>query len=177
MKTIKSDRFGHWEMRADGLQQHGKTSKQMRRMLMDMGVPKKLAIQQSREMKNNECWYDATGKYKVVKHDIYPNTNMYEMLVHSDEKFMPMVTWLSVRMNNGKDWLCDWRDFQAIKSDLCSPTREGMEIYPSEERVHDLDNVFHIWVLPEGMVLPIGYARGDVESSTHVTPYQRDLNE
>ena len=175
MKTIKSDRFGHWEMRFNGLQQHNKTSKQMRKFLMDMGVPKKLAIQQVREMKNNECWYDATGKYKVVKHDIYPNTNMHDTLIHGEG--MDMVTWLSIRINNGEDWLCDWRDFQAIKSDLCSPTREGMEIYPSEERVHDLDNVFHMWVLPEGAIIPIGYARGDAESSTHDTPYQRNLNE
>ena len=173
MKTIKSDRFGHWERRADGLQQHNKTSKQMRRFLMDMGIHKKDAIKHIRELKNNECWYDATGKYKVVKHDIYPNTDMHEQLVHWEG--LEMITWLTIRINNGKDWLCDWRDFQAIKSDLCSPTREGMEIYPSEERVHDLDNVFHLWVLPEGMNIPLGYVVGDAKSATPDSPYQRNL--
>ena len=143
---------------------------------MDMGVPKKLAIQQIRELKRNECWYDATGKYKVVKHDIIKGTSQHEELVHDG---MPDgITWLSIRrIDDTSQYLCDWRDFQAIKSDLCSPTREALELYPSEERVHDTSNVFHLWVFPEGAIIPIGYARGDVESSTHDTPYQRNLNE
>jgi hypothetical protein len=173
MKTIKSKRFGHWELRGDGLTQHNATSKQMRKFLMDSGMTKKQAISETREMKRNECWYDATGKYKVVLHELIKGTSRHEQLVHDGTDG---ITWLSIRrIDEPSIYLCDWRDMQAIKNDLCSPTREAIELYPSEERVHDTSNVFHLWVLPEGMHIPLGYAHGvDVNDTEDKT--QRKLN-
>jgi hypothetical protein len=175
MKTIRSKRFGHWELREDGLSQHNATSKQMRRFLMDRGMTKKQAISETREMKNNECWYDATGKYKVVLHELIKGTSRHEQLLHG-EFHSEGVTWLSIRrIDDPSIYLCDWRDMQTIKNDLCSPTREAIEIYPSEERVHDTSNVFHLWVLPEGAFVPVGYMHGvDVNDTEDKT--QRKLD-
>ena len=175
MKTIKSKRFGHWELREDGLSQHNATSKQMRRFLMDRGMTKKQAISETREMKNNECWYDATGKYKVVLHELIKGTSRHEQLLHGGFH-SEGVTWLSIRrIDDTSIYLCDWRDMQTIKNDLCSPTREAIEIYPSEERVHDTSNVFHLWVLPEGAFVPVGYMHGvDVNDTEDET--QRKLD-
>jgi hypothetical protein len=71
----------------------------------------------------------------------------------------------------------DWKDFQAIKNDLCSPTREAFELYPSEERLHDTDNIYHMWVLPEGQLNPVGWTERDVDYSTKVSPFQRAEDE
>jgi hypothetical protein len=54
----------------------------------------------------------------------------------------------------------DWRDFQQIKNELCGKEREGVELYPAESRLVDTANQFHIWVLPEKFVVPIGYFFG-----------------
>ena len=54
----------------------------------------------------------------------------------------------------------DWRHFQRIKNELAGPEREAVEIYPPESQLVDTSNEFHLWVLPEGMVLPFGM-RGD----------------
>tara|TARA_R110000824_G_scaffold14986_9_gene63448 strand:- start:44 stop:619 length:576 start_codon:yes stop_codon:yes gene_type:complete len=173
MKTIKSKRFGHWELRADGLSQHDMTSKQMRKFLMDSGMTKKQATSEAREMKRNECWYDATGKYKVVLHELIKGTSRHEQLVHDGTEG---ITWLSIRrIDDPSIYACDWRDMQAIKNDLCSPIREAVEIYPSEERVHDTSNVFHLWVLPEGALVPVGYMHG-VDVNDQDDPTQRKLN-
>ena len=35
-------------------------------------------------------------------------------------------------------------------------------MYPEEYRVVDLDNVFHLWVLPEDVHIPLGWIKRDV---------------
>jgi hypothetical protein len=40
----------------------------------------------------------------------------------------------------------DWRDKQAIKNQLCGGDAEGIELYPSESRVVDTSNQYHLWV-------------------------------
>ena len=87
------------------------------------------------------------GQYVVIKKD-YP-------------KKAGVMTHLSIRRIDRK--ACrDWRDFQAIKNQLCGPEREGIELYPAESRVVDTANQFHLWVMPEGVKLEIGWAVGSV---------------
>jgi hypothetical protein len=54
----------------------------------------------------------------------------------------------------------DWRHFQAIKNQLCGDECEAMEIYPAESRLVDTANQFHLWVLPPGIAIPLGYFFG-----------------
>ena len=69
------------------------------------------------------------------------------------------ITHLSIRRRDRR--ACrDWRDFQQMKNQLCGAEREAMEIYPAESRVIDTANQFHLWVLPEGMIVPTGYFMG-----------------
>ena len=82
---------------------------------------------------------------------------------------------LSIRMNNGFDHLCDWRDFQNIKNDLVGVNYCAIEIYPPEEFLHDTDNVFHLWVFPEGVSIPIGWTNRIVDYTKTAT--QRGENE
>jgi len=43
----------------------------------------------------------------------------------------------------------DWRDFQRIKNELVGEEAEGVELYPSESRVVDTANHYHLWVFRE----------------------------
>lgn len=65
----------------------------------------------------------------------------------------------------------DWRDFQAIKNQLCGEDREAVELYPAESRVVDTANQYHLWVLPPGERVPCGYAVGaKLGPEEHVIP-------
>jgi len=50
----------------------------------------------------------------------------------------------------------DWRHLQSIKNEICGPEREAVELFPAESRLMDTSNQHHLWVAPEGMVLPWG---------------------
>lgn len=69
------------------------------------------------------------------------------------------ITHLSIRRIDRKPCR-DWRDFQQMKTQLCGAEREGLELYPAESRVVDTANQFHLWVLPKGMHMPVGYFFG-----------------
>lgn len=49
-----------------------------------------------------------------------------------------------------------WSDMQAIKDDLMGPERVGVEVYPAAADLVDSANLYHLWILPVGMVLPFG---------------------
>lgn len=51
----------------------------------------------------------------------------------------------------------DWRDLQAIKNKLVGDEREALELYPAESRRVDTANQYHLWVLPAGDFLPVGW--------------------
>ena len=50
----------------------------------------------------------------------------------------------------------DWRVFQRIKNEIAGPYYEAVEIYPSESRLVDTANQYHLWVLPANRLLPFG---------------------
>lgn len=51
----------------------------------------------------------------------------------------------------------DWREMQRIKNELLGEDREACEIYPSEQRLVDTANQYHLWVLPKGVMFPFGF--------------------
>lgn len=71
------------------------------------------------------------------------------------------VTHLSVKRLDRAP-LRNWRHFQQIKNEVCGEEREALEIYPAESRVADNANQYHLWVLPEGASIPLGFESGMV---------------
>jgi hypothetical protein len=69
------------------------------------------------------------------------------------------VVHLSIRRKDRKPCR-DWRDFQQIKNELCGKEREAVELYPAESRLIDTANQFHLWVMPAGVLMPMGYFFG-----------------
>jgi hypothetical protein len=56
----------------------------------------------------------------------------------------------------------DWRHFQQIKNEIAGPEREALEIYPAESRKVDTSNKWHLWVLPEGAKVNLGWEHSDI---------------
>lgn len=74
----------------------------------------------------------------------------------------------------------NWRHFQQIKNEICGENREGFELYPREDRLVDNANQYHLWVLPAGMDVPVGFSSGmvvrdddDVAEYNSMTPSGR----
>lgn len=169
MQTIESKYFGCWELRANGVSQHGITFMEMVQRLKDLGDTHKVAVQGANYMLKTEVWYTKENKYKVTKTILEEGHPMIR-----DNIFVG-TTWLTIRINNGKTFLRDWAEFQLIKNDLCGEECFGFEIYPPESVLHDTDNCYHLFVLPEGSCLPIGYQARDVSSDEN--PTQRLLTQ
>jgi hypothetical protein len=56
----------------------------------------------------------------------------------------------------------NWRHLQQIKNEVCGEFREALELFPSEHRIADNANQMHLWVMPEGMLIPVGFDSGFV---------------
>lgn len=104
------------------------------------GMTLKHSEQMYDELSRQECWRNSLY---VVLVDRLPNG----------------VTHLSIRRDD-RAACRDWRHFQQIKNQLCGPEFEAVEIYPAESRVLDAANQFHLWVLPEGESVPLGFPTG-----------------
>ena len=85
--------------------------------------------------------------------------------------------WLSIRrLDRGP--IRDWRHFQRIKNELVGPEREAVELFPAESRLVDAANQYHLWVLPEGQQLPVGFNRrlvSDTDEAATIGAVQRPL--
>ena len=153
-------------MRCNGLQQHALGNhgavkakaflRAVRNGALGVKLSKKQAKQVLNEKLNTECWYSLDGKYKVVKEPLNKGNSL---LLSPD---LEGVIHLSIRIDMGKTHLRDWRDFQVIKNELVGDEHQAVEIYPQESRLHDMVNIFHLWVFPEGFGLQLGWWDRDV---------------
>jgi len=98
----------------------------------------------------------------------------YHVFVYERDTPLGIITHLSIKRN---DQLLpkDWRDFQRIKNELCGPEREAVELYPSEGRLVDTSNQYHLWVLPEGMFFPFGFMERLVTEAGAMGTNQREF--
>jgi hypothetical protein len=80
--------------------------------------------------------------------------------------------WLSIKRIDRKP-IHDWRELQLIKNELCGKDFEAVELYPSETRVNDTANQYHLFVLPKGMVWPFGYFEREVSELSSQGSVQR----
>lgn len=69
---------------------------------------------------------------------------------------------LNIRRRDG-GMFKDWRHFQMIKNEIAGEEREAVEVYPAESRKVDTSNKWHLWVLPEGQKVNVGWPERDVQ--------------
>ena len=102
-----------------------------------------------------------------ITNELYGNsTYMVNVDRNTDLAYEDMagkITHISIKRKDKRP--CnDWRDFQEIKNFVCGPEREAIQIYPSEDRVVDTSNQYHLWVLPEGAKFTLGFTTRTVIS-------------
>jgi len=67
---------------------------------------------------------------------------------------------LNIRRND-RGSIHDWRHLQRIKNELVGAECDGIELYPSESRVVDTANSYHLWVFKDPNIRwPIGWSSG-----------------
>lgn len=105
---------------------------------------------------------------KMARDKLYLS-DYYQVAIDKDppHAFAGAVIWhLSIKRLD-KEPIMDWRDLQAIKSQLCGDEAEGLQLFPAESRTVDTSNQYHLWVfmkmgkrrLPR---LPVGWSAGMV---------------
>lgn len=56
----------------------------------------------------------------------------------------------------------NWRHFQQIKNEIAGEEIEALELFPRESRIADNANQYHLFCLPEGLDIPLGFDGGFV---------------
>jgi hypothetical protein len=126
-----------------------KISRQQKRKLhRDMGK-NKWYVKDWQPMEFIRTDNDATREGLV---DIYAN-DLYTCITRTDN---PRVTWLSIKRNDLAP-IHNWQHLQHIKNDICGAEREAVELYPAMSRIVDTANQYHLWVLPAGHTLDVGF--------------------
>lgn len=110
------------------------------------GLDRKKAKRLYTEMLQDEIWLN--DQYQVAIHRNTPNHNFGDGI---------RIDHLSIKRLD-KEPIHDWRDLQEIKNLLCGPEYEAIEIYPRESRRVDTANQYHLWVLPQDMMVPCGWS-------------------
>ena len=82
----------------------------------------------------------------------------------SSQEGDPIALWLSIRNTPNTAAAHDWRSMQRIKNEIVGSQVDAIEIYPAESKLVDSCNQFHLWCLPPGMSIPMGYQKRDVLS-------------
>jgi hypothetical protein len=97
--------------------------------------------------------------------------------VPSDPPFGPVVC-LSVRTHDHQA-RHDWRELQRIKNQLVGSDVEAVELYPSEKRVVDNSNYYHLFCFPQLGTddgwLPFGFTERLVTEGAVEGSKQRDF--
>lgn len=47
-----------------------------------------------------------------------------------------------------------WREKQRIKDELFGVERSALEVFPAKTQLVDEANMYHIWIMPEGFIIP-----------------------
>ena len=94
------------------------------------------------------------------QHDVLYLSELYQVAIdkHVSHGFAGCLVWhLSIKRRDRQP-IMDWRDLQAIKSQLCGAEREAVQLFPAESRVVDTSNQYHLWVFMKGMpMVPLGW--------------------
>lgn len=121
------------------------------------------------EAARREMLGQAFADSEVFLNDVY---QVEVQWFDSDALKVKGMRWLSIKRRDRKP-IHDWRELQAIKNALCGPECEAVELYPSEARLIDTANQYHLFVLPRGMAWPFGYFYREVSEVSSQGSVQR----
>ena len=132
-----------------------------------LGIPRVLAKRMYNNLGTQETWLNE--KYVVLVYrdsQIPPDMNPNQM---------KDLVWLSIRRQD-RGHLIDWRDLQAIKNQLLGTEAEAVQLFPSQHRVVDTSNQFHLFGFSsKEKQFPFGFPVGAVTDKEFINTKQRAL--
>tara|TARA_X000001382_G_C3133071_1_gene167045 strand:- start:201 stop:698 length:498 start_codon:yes stop_codon:yes gene_type:complete len=102
---------------------------------------------------------------ETLNEEVWAN-DLYECAVRrvSDAQLKDDVIHLSIK-NYDRNTEIPWQHKQWIKNEVLGEEYEGLELFPAESRMVNTANQYHIWCLPKGVTIPIGWFEGRVVSN------------
>jgi len=85
--------------------------------------------------------------------------NRYSVQISDEATDWGLVVHLWIQRHDG-DMVRSWADMQRIKNELVGPQRVAVEVFPPVNELVDQANIAHLWVMPEGFVLPFSLKAG-----------------
>lgn len=89
--------------------------------------------------------YHPDGRLKMA----YRN-NLYSV---QEFAFPGGVTKLMIRRHDDQP-MHNWKHLQRIKNEICGPEAIAIEVYPAESELVDVANIYWLFVMPPGFVMP-----------------------
>lgn len=90
----------------------------------------------------------------------------------------PIMWWLSIKRRFTKEPIHDWRHLQKIKNELVGEDNEGVELYPSEKRLVDTSNQYHLFVMADPAErFPFGFQQRAVATQSMLGAEQRAFDD
>lgn len=83
----------------------------------------------------------------------------YSVQVYERESELGVITHLALRRHDNGT-VIPWSDLQRVKDEVAGADRLAIEVFPPADQLVDDANMFHLWVLPRGFVLPFGLNGG-----------------
>jgi hypothetical protein len=125
------------------------------------------------ELSNNRLWAEQ-GLAKWYANSIY----LVRVIALRAPTPFGVVVCLTVRTHDHQP-RHDWRELQRIKNEIAGDTTEAVEVYPSEDRVVDNSNLYHLFCFPqlatEDGLLPFGFTERLVTEGSGEAGKQRDF--
>lgn len=128
-----------------------------------------LAMQSLLEAEKDQEVY-INDVYQVL---VYRGVNADEMIHQPNLK--GKCVWLSIKRRD-KTPCTSWQDFQTIKNRLIGTRHDAIQIYPSEERMVNTSNQYHMIVFPTHYTIPFGWMSRAVSTEDKGHSEQEELN-
>ena len=116
----------------------------------------------------DECWENNLCLAWVYRGDKVPKI-----------KEWPEMVWLSIKRLD-KEPIFDWRALQNIKNDIVGADHEAVSLFPSDKRLVDEANQYHLFCLAEKGFFPFGFQHRMVltpKTAAKVGAKQRKTND
>lgn len=84
--------------------------------------------------------------------------NHHSVQVSDEPSAWGSILHLWIRRHDGEP-IRSWAALQRIKRELGYHDRTAVEVFPADDVLVDHANMYHLWLLPEGMQLPFGLHR------------------
>lgn len=97
-----------------------------------------------------KCFVDKAKGYCVFIRTI--ETSIGKVNHMAIDYIPPKKPWLANSKTGKRD--IPWKIKQQIKNELFGPGRVAVEVFPTEEELVDSADIYHLWVLPAGFVMP-----------------------